>query len=786
MLTPEKNIVAALLSRKGLFVWSQSKNAVVHRQEGVSSAELGAEGRLLATLDKRSTIEVWDLTRGQTISRMSHDDVVDTFFISPDGRYLATARTRPGEVEDSDKKVTLWEVASGRPVATLNHEDRITTVEFSRSGIWVATASWDHTARMWSVPDGREIYRVCHEDSVTDLAFSPAAEVLVTGSKDGTARIWSTKATKAEISIEEDSHVDQIAFSPSGQYIATVVKNAILSEGTVERIDIHLRDVNTGEDIYRFQHDNLIAKIRFSRNGKYLASASYDRTARLWNTSTGMEDLRIPHASLVLDVAVSPDEGLVATACRDGTVRVWDVTAKRELWMWEAPSAKNTTDPLKKGAISSVIFSPSGEYIATANPDGVLRIWKARSGDKVAALQQPSLISAISFSPRGEHLAVATEQTLKILKVSDFSEIAKFEFDRSIRSLLFSPCDNKLAVAGSYYYSISEDLERQARERWNGRVSIWDFAKNREIQRLSHEGAIQRVSFSKDGRYIATASADNTARIWEIGTGEIILGIAHRGNINDIAFDPDNKFIATADENGLVRLSLWKAENLIVETCAHLTRNLTQQEWSLFLGSEPYQKTCSKLGIHASVIEAARNTARKGDVKGAVAQFKKILEIEPNLALRPEQEARKMYAFFFLEEGKSLAKKGKIEEAIADYQKVTQIDPSLNIDFESWNSLCWHGALTGFAQDVMGACERAVALAPEDTKGLCRDSRGLVKALTGDYLGAIEDFEAYVDWAKNDSGYGERRRKRASWIKALQAGKNPFDQETLEALRGEE
>ena len=123
------------------------------------------------------------------------------------------------------------------------------------------------------------------------------------------------------------------------------------------------------------------------------------------------------------------------------------------------------------------------------------------------------------------------------------------------------------------------------------------------------------------------------------------------------------------------------------------------------------------------------------------------MEIEPNLALKPEEEANKTYATAVLSEGKSLVDKGKIKEAIANYEKAQQIDPSLIISSE-WNSLCWNGALAGFARDVMSACERAVALAPEDSAGECRDSRGLAKALTGDNRGAIEDFKGFVEWAK--------------------------------------
>jgi hypothetical protein len=111
------------------------------------------------------------------------------------------------------------------------------------------------------------------------------------------------------------------------------------------------------------------------------------------------------------------------------------------------------------------------------------------------------------------------------------------------------------------------------------------------------------------------------------------------------------------------------------------------------------------------------------------------------------------------------------------------MDPTPNIDFESWDLLCRDGALSGFAQDVMGACERAVMISPSDLKDGLQDSRGLAKAMVGDYSGAIEDFKAFVEWSKSNNMYEKYGQKREEWIKALEAGKNPFDAKTPEALR---
>jgi PleD family two-component response regulator len=79
----------------------------------------------------------------------------------------------------------------------------------------------------------------------------------------------------------------------------------------------------------------------------------------------------------------------------------------------------------------------------------------------------------------------------------------------------------------------------------------------------------------------------------------------------------------------------------------------------------------------------------------------------------------------------------------------------------------------------MDACETAVVLEPEN--GMFRDSRGLARALTGNMAGAIEDFQAFVDWTDNE----HKRLQRQRWLDALRAGENPFTAEEIESLFNE-
>jgi hypothetical protein len=100
------------------------------------------------------------------------------------------------------------------------------------------------------------------------------------------------------------------------------------------------------------------------------------------------------------------------------------------------------------------------------------------------------------------------------------------------------------------------------------------------------------------------------------------------------------------------------------------------------------------------------------------------------------------------------------------------------------NELCWYGSIDNLADVVLPACDRAVAEAPGYPP--YGDSRGVARALLGDYPGAIDDFSAFVEWSRTaGSRYDSLRPKREAWIETLKTGRNPLDAQALIALRTE-
>ncbi len=152
-------------------------------------------------------------------------------------------------------------------------------------------------------------------------------------------------------------------------------------------------------------------------------------------------------------------------------------------------------------------------------------------------------------------------------------------------------------------------------------------------------------------------------------------------------------------------------------------------------------------------------------------------------------EIPRFKAALILSQGMDRGLQGNILAAIQDYELAQTIDTGLEIDPDVWDLLCWVGVLHNQAIEILFASEKATHLEPNNP--VFRDTRGLVKALTGDTQGAIEDFETVVEKIGNNAVIGCAYRfmsfgdvyLRRNWLETLRLGQNPFTPKTFEKLR---
>jgi tetratricopeptide (TPR) repeat protein len=243
--------------------------------------------------------------------------------------------------------------------------------------------------------------------------------------------------------------------------------------------------------------------------------------------------------------------------------------------------------------------------------------------------------------------------------------------------------------------------------------------------------------------------------------------------------------VASGSADGTALVLIYRPDDLIAEACSRVTRNLTLAEWKQYIGDAlPYQAVCSNLlvdleYIKAIAVDALSNTDDPNRVKTALDKVQAVLIQEAGLVPDPVTESFSIVSTAvssFAQKISSRPTAGEIKRTLDLLEQARQM--KLTIDDQlPLTELCWFGSINGYAKQALQYCEAAVKLAP-DSAGI-RDSRGLARALTGDYQGAILDFQYFVDQYGNNDLVDQRKL----WIDQLKKGINPFTPDILESLK---
>ena len=289
--------------------------------------------------------------------------------------------------------------------------------------------------------------------------------------------------------------------------------------------DSSLRRVLTG-------HIGALAAVAIAPDGSWLASSSYDGTARIWDAATGQpQAILAEHKDEVMAVAIAPDGSWLATGSSDGTARIWDAATGQ-------PQATLTGH---KSPVGAVAIAPDGSWLATGGFDGTARIWDAVTGQRRATLTgHVGLVAAVAIAPDGSWLVTSGfDGTARIWDTSGQPRATLAGHESPVGAVAIAPDGSWLATGSS-----------------GGTARIWEAATGQLRATLTNQ--VAAVAIAPDGSWLATGGVDGTARIWDAATGQLRAILAgHAGRVAAVAIAPDGSWLATGSYDGTARI--WDA-----------------------------------------------------------------------------------------------------------------------------------------------------------------------------------------------------------------------------------
>ncbi|GLI70609.1 hypothetical protein VaNZ11_015539, partial [Volvox africanus] len=461
---------------------------------------------LLATASADKTIRLWMV---QEAMKLTEDQAKAITTVSNILR--RKGKLHVAESHENDRERHLPEGGSGGVQVDLisvvqGHDGSVRAIDFSGDGTLLATGGNDRTVRLWMVPSkplGEPITPFLvlsgHTDVIRCVAFSPVASsrLMASASEDRTVRLW---------------HV-----APAGQGSS--------------RLHCELKG-----------HDSWVICCAFSSHGQRIATASLDKTVRIWNSINGEQQLVLHgHSSGVTSVAFSPDSMTLVSGGSDNSLRQWNARTGQQLAMMQGHI----------GQIATVAYSPAGHTVASGAADATIRLWDATRGQQISGVEDDvGSFQTVAISPDDKFVSGSSDDN--VIRLWDVNTGKQNAVLQGHTSWIVGICFGYQEFEGDgdphlMLASCSDDCS----------IRVWDCETSECVRELrGHTGSVRAVAWeSLKWNYIASAGNDYTVRLWSVARGsQVDLFKGHTDVIRSLAFSPDGLILASSAEDTTIRL----------------------------------------------------------------------------------------------------------------------------------------------------------------------------------------------------------------------------------------
>ena len=293
-----------------------------HVAQGSYAAALSDDGQFSVVSSIQDGVAFWDLKTNALKYQWKHQDTAENLVFS-----LAISHNNSHVLTADQHTYALWDSSSGKNIGFWQIDTAtVRDVAVSDNGSHLLVGKSDGGVQHITLASGRRLEFLGHTERINSVAMSPNGRYALTGGNDYKAHLWDTQSAQIIYSFSHPSRVTKVALDPKGRYAFTADSQDLAQ----------IWDIQTGKLVSKLQftaRQQVFSAVRFSDDGKFLATGAPTRKLALWDVQTGRElqhwqvgvkpDSR-PASAVVHAVAFLNEKQLISESS-SGIAEVWEI-----------------------------------------------------------------------------------------------------------------------------------------------------------------------------------------------------------------------------------------------------------------------------------------------------------------------------------------------------------------------------------------------------------------------------------------------------------------------------